>query len=155
MTSVLSAPIPRITEPRPTQSNAPSHGPPDVRYVPASALVHYLGCLSIGLGMLEIFAPRTLAQLTGVRQVTLLQVYGVREVICGVGILTCSRPTGWLWARVGGDLLDLATAAANYPDADDDRRTRLMATAAALAGVTALDVVCASGLSAADALADD
>src|SRR5947209_18935484 len=97
MTSLLSPSIPRYTAPKQTHGGAPSHSPPDTRYVPGNALARFLGYFSIGLGLAEVFAPRALARLTGVRQEGVLQAYGVREIACGVGILSCSRPTGWMW----------------------------------------------------------
>lgn len=155
MTSLLSPSIPRIMEPKPTHGTAPSHSPPDTRYVPGNALARFLGYFSIGLGLTEILAPRTVARFTGVHQEGLLRTYGVRELACGIGILSCSRPAGWLWARVAGDALDIATAGANFAGADDDRRKRLGMTTAALAGVAVLDILCASQLSAAAGLTDD
>ena len=38
--------------------------------------------------------------------------YGVREVVNGIGILASDDPTPWVWGRVGGDALDIATVAA-------------------------------------------
>ena len=54
-------------------------------------------------------------------------------------------PTPWILGRVGGDALDLATLATGF-EGDNLRRTNLAAATAAVAGVTALDVVCAQGL---------
>jgi hypothetical protein len=153
--TALESSIPRITEPKPTHGGAPSHAPPDTRYVPGNSLARFLGYFSIGLGLAEILYPRDVARLSGIRQQGLLQAFGVREIVCGIGILVSSRPTQWLWARVAGDALDLATAGGNFIEAGGDRRGRLLATVAALAGVTALDVLCAGQLTAAAALVDD
>ncbi len=155
MTAQLSSSDPRIMAPKPTHGDAPSHSPPDTRYVPGNSLARFLGYFSLGLGMAEVLAPRAVARLSGVRQERLLQAYGVREIASGIGILNSSRPTTWLWARVLGDILDLAAVGANFAEAERDQRGRLIATAAALAGVTALDIVCATQLTAADALTDD
>ena len=107
-------------------------------------LATFLGLFSIGLGLWEALDPRGVAAATGVRYPGLLRAYGLREIGAGLGILTNPRPAGWLWARVAGDVLDLATIAAAYARAGgDDRRKALMA-AAAVAGVTALDVVAAT-----------
>src|SRR5262245_7548589 len=73
-----------------------------------------LGWFSIGLGLVEIAAPRSLAKLIGVRgdHSGLLRTLGVREVASGVGILSERGASGplaaWLWSRVGGDAIDLA-----------------------------------------------
>jgi hypothetical protein len=73
-------------------------------------------------------------------------MHGLREIACGVGLLSSRRPTTWLWARVAGDAVDLATLAA----ADDVEGARIAAVA--VAGVTLLDVATASRMSAAAAL---
>jgi hypothetical protein len=111
-------------------------------------LAQFLGLFSIGLGLAELLLPRQMAELTGApHSKALLQAYGLREITCGIGIIAEDRPAGWLWARVAGDALDLATLAAALPNADEERRTRLLASAAAVAGVTVLDVLCATQLS--------
>jgi hypothetical protein len=106
-------------------------------------LAVFLGLFSIGLGLAELCLTRATARTTGVHWPGLLRGYGVREIVSGVGILTADRPAFWLWSRVGGDAIDLATLAAAYSDAGRDDRTRILASAAAVLGVTALDVLCA------------
>jgi hypothetical protein len=155
MTAVFDPSIPRITTPKPTHGGAPSHAPPDTQYVPGNSLARFLGYFSIGLGLAEVAMPRTMARATGVKQEGLLELYGLREIGCGIAILGTNRPTEWLWARVAGDVLDLVTIAANLADADEDDRERLLASTAAVAGVAILDVICASQLTAAAALTDD
>lgn len=151
----MTVAIPRIMVPTPTHGGAPSHSPPDTRYVPGNSIARFLGYFSIGLGLAEILAPDALARVSGVHPKGLLQAYGVREIACGVGILASSRPTGWLWARVAGDALDIATALGNMTAASGNRRHKLIVSAVALAGVTALDVMCSAQLTAAAALTDD
>ncbi len=107
-----------------------------------------LGWFSIGLGLAEIAAPRGLARLIGVRgdYSGLFHMLGAREITSGVGILTRRRPdAGWLWSRVGGDAIDLALLGAAFRLKGSDRR-RLVAATAAVAGVTALDVICSQRL---------
>jgi hypothetical protein len=151
----MTATVPRIMAPTPTRGAAPSRPPPDTRYVPGNDLARFLGYFSIGLGMLEALAPEAMARMTGVRQVGLVQAYGVREIVTGIGILSNSRPTAWMWGRVGGDALDLATLGANLAEADGHIHGGTLAAIAAVVGVTALDIVCAGQLTAAAALADD
>jgi hypothetical protein len=68
-----------------------------------------LGWFSIGLGLAEVLAPRTLERVLGIKHHGfLLRVMGLREIASGVGILTGRRPSGWLWARAGGDVIDIA-----------------------------------------------
>lgn len=107
-------------------------------------LATFLGLFSIGLGLWEVLSPRGVANATGVRYPGLLRAYGVREIGAGVGLLTTRRPAGWLWARVAGDVMDLATIGAAYAAATSDAdKRKALAAAAAVAGVTALDVICA------------
>lgn len=116
-------------------------------------LANGLGWFSIGLGLAEVIAPGKVAELIGVndddRTRTLLRAYGAREIAAGIGILSQPRPAGWVWGRVAGDVLDLATLAAAL-QSDSTNRTRLAAATAAVLGVTALDVLCGQQLSRKD-----
>jgi len=107
-------------------------------------LATFLGLFSIGLGLAEALTPRDMANVTGVRSPGLLRAYGLRELVSGLGILANDRPAFWLWSRVAGDAADLATLAAAYSDASGDDRAKILSSAAAVAGVTVLDVLCAS-----------
>jgi len=106
-----------------------------------------LGWFSIGLGLAQILAPRAVARLVGVKDHrVLIRVVGLREIVSGIGILSQVKPRGWVWSRVGGDVMDLAilgTALAN----EKRRRGRLATTAAVVAGVTAVDALCGQRLS--------
>lgn len=109
-----------------------------------AALATFLGFFSLGLGLWELLSPRTVANSTGVRSETLLRAYGARELAAGLGILTTRRPALWLWARVAGDALDLATLGATIARADSDEdRAKAVTATTAVAGVTALDLMCA------------
>ncbi|HEX8416450.1 MAG TPA: cyclase dehydrase [Methylobacterium sp.] len=109
------------------------------------ALARGLGVFSIVLGTIELLAPRFLARNLGMRgQEGLIQAYGLREIGTGVGLLAADDPMPWVWGRVGGDALDLATLAAAYPD--NPKKDNLLIAVAAVAGVTALDVICAERL---------
>src|SRR6266513_938844 len=78
----------------------------------AMTIARGLGWFSIGLGLAEMLMPRTLGEQLGMeRKEPLLRFYGAREMAAGIGILTSSNPGPWLWGRVGGDALDLATLA--------------------------------------------
>ncbi|WP_116807403.1 SRPBCC family protein [Steroidobacter cummioxidans] len=99
-----------------------------------------LGWFSVGLGMAEILAPKTLGRVIGVgEQSTVLRMCGVREVVSGVGLLSGRAPATFAMSRVVGDVMDLALLGASLrsPDANP---TRVAATATAVAGVTALDL---------------
>ena len=114
-------------------------------------LTNGLGWFSIGLGVAEIAAPGAVANMIGVRNSAksraLLRLYGFRELAAGIGILTQSRPAGWLWARVGGDAVDLFSLAPAMGSTRNEK-TKLSVAMASVAGVTAADVYCATQLSA-------
>jgi uncharacterized membrane protein len=102
-----------------------------------------LGWFSIGLGLAQIGAPRSVARLIGVRdddetRNTMFAI-GLREITSGLGILSSSQPTGWVWSRVGGDLMDLALLGRSINDCND--KNRVTAATAAVAGVTILDFI--------------
>ena len=79
-------------------------------------LATFLGLFSIGLGLWELAAPRSVARVTGAHfHPQLIQAYGLRELMAGFGLLTeRDAVPNWLWARVAGDALDLATLGAAY-----------------------------------------
>ncbi|WP_420225485.1 hypothetical protein [Pigmentiphaga litoralis] len=69
-----------------------------------------LGWFSLALGLAEIIMPRTMARLCGVHaSPSLMRCYGLREILCGVGLLSTRNARPWLWARLGGDVLDMGT----------------------------------------------
>ena len=122
----------------------------DREHIRGEQLAVGLGWFSIGLGIAELTAPATLARLIGLRDdsstTSVLRAYGAREIGNGLAILTQPDNPTWLWSRVGGDLIDLASLASAARDDEADAR-RLGAAAAAVIGVTALDVICAQQLS--------
>ena len=112
------------------------------------ALARTLGWFSIGIGALEIFGDKALGEALGMENRTgLLRAYGVREIGVGLGILTAPKmpPSGWLWARFAGDIVDLATLFAALEN--KDKRTNIALALAAVGGVTAVDYLCAQQLS--------
>jgi hypothetical protein len=112
-------------------------------------LARGLGWFSIGLGLAELLAPGKLARLLGMRgEETLLRLYGAREIATGIGILASPQPRAWIWGRVAGDALDLATLAARLHETLPRHQRNLALAIGAVAGVTAADIVCARGLEA-------
>ncbi len=108
-----------------------------------------LGWFSIGLGLAQIGVPRSVARLIGVRdddetRNTMFAI-GLREITSGIGILSSSRPTGWVWSRVGGDLMDLALLGRSMNASND--KSRVAAATAAVAGVTVVDFLTGQQLS--------
>lgn len=116
-------------------------------------LARSLGWFSIGLGLPQVIAPGAVARLVGLEDSPgtnrLMRVVGVRELTAAGGILGQARPAGWLWARVAGDVTDIAVLGVALARGDN-RRSRVAVAAAAVVGVTALDVLAAARLSRAD-----
>ena len=113
----------------------------------ADTLARGLGWFSIGLGLAEVLAPRTLTRALGLQgHERLVQAYGLREIATGVGILAARNPAPWIWGRVGGDALDLATLAGGLHD-DNRHMANVGLAMGAVAAVGALDVYCATALS--------
>lgn len=107
----------------------------------AARLADGLGWFSLGLGLAELLAPRAVAAVIGVRaderNTTTLRAMGARELVTGAGLLTQGH-SGWMWARVLGDALDLALLGRALFTARGDR-ARLAAATASVLGVTWLD----------------
>ncbi len=116
----------------------------------AERLALGLGWFSIALGVAEVVAPRSMARLIGARPNdgtdSTLRVFGAREIAAGVAILRQPDRARWLWSRVGGDAIDLSCLGSWIADEEADRG-RLIAAAAAVAGVTALDILAARRVS--------
>lgn len=118
-------------------------------YRPATeSLARGLGWFSIGLGLAEILMPRAMGRGLNMRgREGVLLLYGLREIATGIGLLTASRRTPWMWGRVAGDALDMVTLAGRM---QPGRRLGPAVGMAAVAGVAALDVANAAALSARD-----
>jgi uncharacterized protein YjeT (DUF2065 family) len=101
----------------------------------ADAVASGLGFFSIALGLTELFAPRLVKQAADMRcSDNMVRLHGVREIVTGVGLLISWKRAPWVWGRVAGDAIDIASS-------------RRPAALAALAGVTALDIATATQLS--------
>jgi uncharacterized membrane protein len=105
-----------------------------------------LGWFSIGLGLAELLAPRSVAQLIGMpnANTAVLRSFGVREIGAGLAILNEPDRPAWLWSRVAGDAVDLSYLASGLNDENDS--TKVAAAMAAVLGVTALDIIVAQQL---------
>ena len=116
------------------------------RKAPGDGLTKALGLFSLGLGLAQIAAPRRMVNAIGVedtdRNRDTMLALGLREFTSGLGILGPGDTAGWLQARVGGDIMDLALLLGAFRSDDQDRRKLNMAVAA-VAGALALDVVAA------------
>ncbi|HEY0686429.1 MAG TPA: SRPBCC family protein [Steroidobacter sp.] len=104
------------------------------------ALDRSLGWFSVGLGVAELLAPKTVGRMIGVGdQSTLLRMCGMRELVSGVGLLSGRAPATFAMSRVVGDVMDLALLGASLRSPDSNP-TRVAATATAVASVAALDL---------------
>ncbi len=105
-----------------------------------------LGWFSIGLGLTEIVAGRSLGRALGMEDKTwLFRAFGVREIAAGVVVLAQENPRAGMWARVAGDVLDLAALGSGLTE-DNPERPNVVAAIATVAGITALDYWCAKRL---------
>ena len=133
--------LPPRTGRRTPVKSAPRHAS-ETKNPDKDPITSFLGWFSIGLGIAEVFAPEAVARLIGVderRHRGLLRAYGVRELAAGVGILARPKPTYWMWNRVIGDTIDIASLgrAMNASDSDE---SKLRLAMLAVAGVTVLDI---------------
>ena len=112
-----------------------------------TGLASGLGWFGIGLGLAELLVPRRLARTIGVphEHHRLIRAMGVREIASGLGILISPSASTGVWARVAGDLIDLACLGAAFTSTRANRG-RLATAAAAVAGATAVDFLCAQQL---------
>ncbi|MGH3996540.1 MAG: hypothetical protein ACRDTJ_03665, partial [Pseudonocardiaceae bacterium] len=117
-------------------------------------LVNGLGLLSLGLGTAQLVAPGAINRLIGAddhAKTRAVQRWlgGAREFAAGTGIESGRKPAMWLWARVAGDVFDLGMLGVvlGSPGRRPNARRRAGIAMAAVAGVTAADVVAALSLS--------
>ncbi len=123
----------------PRQVTRPNHS--------ARTLARGLGWFSIGLGVVQLVAPRQVARFIGMSgSEGLVRVCGLREIATGVGILLADDPKPWIYGRIGGDALDLAGLGWSIEHGDEQANAAI--AAGAVAGITALDLSCAKALDA-------
>lgn len=113
---------------------------------PEERMAAALGWFSIGLGVTELMAPGPVSRFLGLSDNrAIIRAYGAREIASGIGILTQPRPVGWMWARLAGDMLDLASLGMAFRDSD--HRGRVALSAAMVAGIAWLDYTTAQQMS--------
>jgi uncharacterized membrane protein len=117
---------------------------------PEGEITRFLGWFSLGLGVPQTMAPGMVNRLIGVRDDSNSRVWqrvvGLRELAAAAGIFSRPRPAGWLWARVAGDIKDLALLGAAWRS-KEQRAGRLAAATASVAGITAIDAFTAARMS--------
>lgn len=138
---------PRAFEPEMKAGTLPPPTPgwdlgPERRIDDGKTLATGLAWFSFGLGLAEVLVPERICEALGMEgKEDLVRLYGLREIASGVGIMAQREPTASVMSRVAGDLLDLATlAGAMGPD--NRRRGNVLLAMGAVAGVTALDLLC-------------
>jgi len=106
-------------------------------------LMRALGWASVGLGVPPVLAPgefvRAIGTGDGSRQRVTIALVGVRELAAAAGLLVQGSPV-WLWARVGGDLMDLGLLARALKNHDGRGLGRTVAAFAGVVGITGVDV---------------
>lgn len=115
----------------------------------SNALAIGLGWFSLGLGLAELTAPRSLARLIGIRHdheaMSMMRAFGAREVANGIAILSEPDRPAWMWGRVAGDAVDLLSLL----QAEKVNSQKTTAAAAAVMGVAAIDLYVAQRLASA------
>jgi hypothetical protein len=105
-----------------------------------------LGVLSAGLAAPPLLAPTRLAQALavgkGTKQRAVLLAVGARELVAAAGLIARPSPA-FLWARVGGDTMDLAMLGRALRNHDRRGIARTIGATAVVAGITGLDVYAA------------
>ena len=123
---------------------------PDFRRAPHSFSVarttaQALAWFSIALGALEVVMPRPLRRLVLGGKEPLLRGYGGREIAAGVAALAGLLGPA-LWARIFGDLRDLATV--RFSGRTDRHTARNISIAVgAVVGIALIDLCVAAMLS--------
>ena len=106
------------------------------------ALARGLAWFGIGLGAVELFAPRGLTRAIGLEgHERTLQLFGLREIVAGAAMLAVEAPEERVGLRVAGDVLDGGLLSVGLA-ASNPRRTRTFMAVMAIAPVVALDVAC-------------
>lgn len=100
-----------------------------------------LAVFGIGLGLVELLAPRRTGAAAGLDgHEDLLRAFGAREILSGIAVLSARDPQAMLWVRVVGDLLDGAVLGWGLRPGVE-RRTRTGLATLAVAPVVALDLL--------------
>lgn len=106
-------------------------------------LADFLGAFSLFLGFTELVFGGGFSHQIGLGGLDMLvRAYGVREIVTGVLILASRNKTPWVWLRVIGDALDIATlgwASMRDPNV----MSNIMIANVTVLPIVILDIVCA------------
>jgi uncharacterized membrane protein len=119
-------------------------GPQLIRKLGAEGgLSRSLAWFSIGVGTVQLLAPRTCAHMLGLptdrRSRRIVRTRGLRELVTGVGLLNSDHP-GFAWTRLAGDVLDLGLWASRWRSQRADG-ARLTGAMVATIGVAIVDAM--------------
>ena len=105
-------------------------------------LARGLAWFGIGLGVVELLAPRDLARAIGLEGYErTLQLFGLREIVAGAAMLAADAPEDRIGLRVAGDVLDGGLLSVGL-SASNRERSRTVMAVVAVAPVVVLDVLC-------------
>ncbi len=123
------------------------------RGVAGDRLVRAIGWASAGAAVPLLLTPGGVDRAIGIGdgppQRAATAAVGVRKLAAAAGLLRWPSPV-WLWARVGGDVMDLAllsrslTSRKNYGNYDNYGKRRTAIVIAAVAGLLGADVYAAA-----------
>jgi hypothetical protein len=116
---------------------------------PAMRASRLLGWVSFAVGAAELLAPKKVARAVGMNedQALLLRACGARQMATGVGAHSV-YPVPALWARMGGDLADMAILAVAARRSEGGRGKGPWIAVAAVGGLAVVSAVVASRLTA-------
>ena len=77
-----------------------------------------------------------------------MRLVGAREIASGFGILAQTKPTPWLWSRVGGDAMDLALLKSSDGLSAGGSTIVSPPRPMAVLGITAADLLCSTRMTA-------
>jgi hypothetical protein len=108
-----------------------------------------IGMTAIGLGVWGALFPRSVKRTLGIAAPTsaVVALFGARELWSGFSLSGDPTRSGVLWARVAGDIFDIAVLTALSNPGNPKRGNARLALGAVLA-ITALDAVTAVRMSA-------
>ncbi len=105
---------------------------------PEDRLARALGWFSIGLGAVELLAPRRVTRTLGMEgRETLVHAFGLREMMSGIMSLSVDKNAG-LWARVAGDGLDAAALISGLTG-DNPKKANIALALLMVGGIAMLD----------------
>ncbi|HEX6589834.1 MAG TPA: hypothetical protein VF039_12500 [Longimicrobiales bacterium] len=132
--------------------NLPERAPgwdvgPERRIDDGRSMARLLGWASLGLGALEALAPKRIADFLGIDEehASLIRLMGAREIAQGLVILNSKDPAPGIYARIAGDALDISALGVAMGK-EGSNKGAVAASLAFVAGVTAMDVICAKQL---------